>query len=865
MKGYVTDQSRRAPVQDADVNIWNNDDNYWNKTDENGYYEIHLSAGDYQFEVHKEGFRRYYDEKLEVGDNDVIWYNVTLEREVKVWIRGYVTDNATGNPIANEWISFNGGENSYDAETNRSGYYEKQINANDDYEVNMRVNGYMSYNDHIHVGASDMWHNFTLEPLPPTDVHLKGYITSPDHNPIRAMVGAHNIMVGAENGTQTNETGYYEVDVWSGWSWIMAMTEGYYTYFHMEKFTPGEHWYNITIYPEMDANYTLSGYVFDSNGDPVGGADVVTFNQMTGLPMDMGDYPYAAKTKDNGYYEMRVPAGDWYVGVNYEDDNGDNTTGAVKETTINSDTTMNFTLPAPINGGGVNVVFTDWDHATATMRDVFSMDASTYVVRARADFSVGNGDGVVSAGEAALYRDFFSVMMGMHDDGPDSNNTNGDFYVDNIYYDFTGTTVHIMNLTGDITSPEPVRMKMVMTLVSHSPISPAGGHTIKVNVSYEKDDGGAFAITLPPGFTYHNYTATANVTVSGMGTNMTTIVFIGPPVEHMSEFVTLRISGSAVPNQPPIANAGQEVHINAGDTATLTGTGTDTDGTIVLYEWDFDGDGTYDWNSTTTGTATHVYPTAGTYHPVLRVTDNDGATDTDNTTVVVSPVTPPPNQPPIVDAGANLTINAGNTAHFNATASDPDGTIVLYEWDFDGDGVYDYNSTTASTASHTYATAGTYHVVVRVTDNDGATATDGLYVTVNAPSTPAPHLQIESLSLSKLNPSDGDRVTISVTLKNTGNAPAENITVKIFVDGTLKDTIDYGTIGPGAAATRSYNWTAIEGDHTITINMTYRNGADHAEKRISVSGSSGGIPGFEAVVSVGAIGAVLVLFRRKRL
>jgi len=54
----------------------------------------------------------------------------------------------------------------------------------------------------------------------------------------------------------------------------------------------------------------------------------------------------------------------------------------------------------------------------------------------------------------------------------------------------------------------------------------------------------------------------------------------------------------------------------------------DTDGTIVLYEWDFDGDGTYDWSGPNPDVVMHTYE-EGTHHPVLRVTDNDDATDTD--------------------------------------------------------------------------------------------------------------------------------------------------------------------------------------------------------------------------------------------
>ena len=55
------------------------------------------------------------------------------------------------------------------------------------------------------------------------------------------------------------------------------------------------------------------------------------------------------------------------------------------------------------------------------------------------------------------------------------------------------------------------------------------------------------------------------------------------------------------------------------------------------------------------------------------------------------------------------------TITFDASASyDPDGTVVSYAWDF-GDGT----TSTGITATHSYATEGSYTVTLQVTDNDG--------------------------------------------------------------------------------------------------------------------------------------------------
>lgn len=61
----------------------------------------------------------------------------------------------------------------------------------------------------------------------------------------------------------------------------------------------------------------------------------------------------------------------------------------------------------------------------------------------------------------------------------------------------------------------------------------------------------------------------------------------------------------------------------------------------------------------------------------------------------------------------------GYTLVFYAEASDPDGIVSNYEWDFDGDGVYDSETGSTASASHAYSSAGTYSARVRVTDNSG--------------------------------------------------------------------------------------------------------------------------------------------------
>jgi BspA type Leucine rich repeat region (6 copies)/PKD domain len=85
---------------------------------------------------------------------------------------------------------------------------------------------------------------------------------------------------------------------------------------------------------------------------------------------------------------------------------------------------------------------------------------------------------------------------------------------------------------------------------------------------------------------------------------------------------------------------------------------------------------------------------------------------------------------------SNITLN--QTVTFNASISnDSDGSLTLYEWDWNNDGVYEESHTTP-TATHSWTQAGDYPVIVQVTDNDGATNTQTKTVYIaNTPITPA--------------------------------------------------------------------------------------------------------------------------------
>jgi hypothetical protein len=108
----------------------------------------------------------------------------------------------------------------------------------------------------------------------------------------------------------------------------------------------------------------------------------------------------------------------------------------------------------------------------------------------------------------------------------------------------------------------------------------------------------------------------------------------------------------------------------------------------------------------------------------FQTQDNDGDWSYTNSSLLVFTY-------PIAIAGQDSTGTPGVPLQFSGAATDEDGTIVLYEWDFDGDGIFEWSSTENGRELNIYSNEGTYTATLRVTDNDGFTATDSRVITVS--------------------------------------------------------------------------------------------------------------------------------------
>ncbi|MCX7843815.1 MAG: PKD domain-containing protein [Candidatus Bipolaricaulota bacterium] len=289
------------------------------------------------------------------------------------------------------------------------------------------------------------------------------------------------------------------------------------------------------------------------------------------------------------------------------------------------------------------------------------------------------------------------------------------------YLDYT-TTVYILpggTRTLNVTLTPVVINQPPVAQFTFAPASPRAGDWVYfdasasadpdgtiVNYQWDFQNDGVFDATGKVAF--FRYTAPGTYTVRLVVTDDK-----GATASATKTVVVVPL----VINQPPVARfAFTPESPRAGDWIQFDASASsDPDGTIVNYEWDFQDDGTFD---ATGKTVFFRYPTPGTYTVRLRVTDDKGATGTATKTVVVSPLVV--NQPPVaVFTFSPAVPKVGQTVIFNGTASyDPDGTIVAYQWDLDGDGVPDQSGPVVAWA---YGAAGAYTVTLTVTDNRGAT------------------------------------------------------------------------------------------------------------------------------------------------
>lgn len=254
-----------------------------------------------------------------------------------------------------------------------------------------------------------------------------------------------------------------------------------------------------------------------------------------------------------------------------------------------------------------------------------------------------------------------------------------------------------------------------------------------------------------------------------------------------------------VTNLPPqIDDIDIESSITEGTKTTLSAIATDPGNDILTYTWNLS-DGT----NLTGQQIEHTFADNGIYTATITVTDVHGASSTKIFNLVVN------NSAPLVDAGEDLTINEGQLITFNGNFSDLGlNDTHTFSWNF-GDG-----STVSGilTPSHTYTQNGTYTATLTVSDQDSATNSDSLTVTVNnlAPTITA------ITGETQIN--QGETATFSATAFDPGN-------------DSLAYTWDFGNGSePHIGQNITYTFTQV-GTYELSLTVTDDEGAFTTQTR----------------------------------
>ncbi|UII19713.1 PKD domain-containing protein [Fulvivirga ligni] len=184
-------------------------------------------------------------------------------------------------------------------------------------------------------------------------------------------------------------------------------------------------------------------------------------------------------------------------------------------------------------------------------------------------------------------------------------------------------------------------------------------------------------------------------------------------------------------NVDPIANAGPDINIYLPtNNINLAGSGSDVDGTIASYQWSqISGDAGITLNNTTTPILSASGLVEGIFIFSLTVTDNDGASHSDEVRVQV--FSEETNQVPQVNAGTDKTIILpNNSLQVQALASDADGSIATYLWAQRSGQAATLSSTSTAKSTIGDLVEGVYLFRVTVTDDDGARNFDEIKITV---------------------------------------------------------------------------------------------------------------------------------------
>ncbi|MBU2974657.1 PKD domain-containing protein [Zobellia sp. B3R18] len=238
----------------------------------------------------------------------------------------------------------------------------------------------------------------------------------------------------------------------------------------------------------------------------------------------------------------------------------------------------------------------------------------------------------------------------------------------------------------------------------------------------------------------------------------------------------------------------------------FTGSGSTDDTGVTAYSWDFK-----DGNSSDKSDPSHTFESAGSYEVELTVTDAGGLKNKETVSITVESKE---NGAPVAKPSASKTSGTlPLTVNFTGSGSTDDTGVTAYSWDFKNG-----NSSDKSDPSHTFESAGSYEVVLTVTDAEGLKDTKTVSIRVDAPANQPPIAKVRASTQSGQAP---------LTINFTGSGSTDDIGVTAYMwdfkDGSTSNKSNpshtFDSAGTYEVELTVADVDGLQNKETITVNV----------------------------------------------
>ncbi len=659
---------------------------------------------------------------------------------------------------------------------------------------------------------------------------------------------------------------------------------------------------NMSVMAGEDYNITVeaAGYVKNSTTVPAGGTTTVTMSvgaNIIGVTDETADMravyikdDYSADsivfaTIDDNTFSARLADGDYKLFIYAEGYVGlvGNVTVAggelsVVEGDIVKDGTVIDASLTPMDKRTVDYGFDfgndmeSFDYSVNMTLDfafsVGELDYNFLPLRAQIDLIYGNGNGSIVTDDVNAFIADLTNRTGAFPAVTDNL-----LAVEGVTYRSNGNLViNADGLEGDVSSQDGFSLTLNDDYVAQYEIDAADTYEAKSKMTYDTVEYNyTYTFALPDTFEVNQFKKLETNYLSIDRESAGVFVF-DPAVRSASPTtVTMEFTTDAEPSAVgsivasefayAVEEDGELQYYIAGKDQNLTFDASQSvdgnDNALDVYDWDFD-----DGNSSLGKEVTHAYEAAGVYNVTLEVKSFYGKNDSVTFKVKVDDVAPVAEiiKVTATPKAGQSTSFAGHNSTDDIFADDGIGKIVKWSWVFEDNADPVNRTTNGGNVTHVFAEAGTYDVTLTVFDAAGNSGNTTMTVDVYRAESPK-----FSVKLPDVMPDfeEGQAAVIAVTVNNTGNWDAENVTVTLYYmsgdDWRKLTSSTISDIAVGDEETVNLTWTpGSAGTFRLKANasMDYQESKVEASSFVTVSVDE---PGWRDLAIIGAVILVIVL------